>query len=57
VYSGYTATTTPWGLEPLTDQQPADVITRIPAGMVYLTQRLPLMVAWYGQPEHENLVR
>lgn len=55
-YSGYTTTTTPWGLKPLADQQLAGVIMWIPAGMIYLTAALTLMVAWVRATEHEDVV-
>ena len=45
-YAGYAATTAPWGLEPLADQQLAGVIMWIPAGLVYLAVGVTLMVTW-----------
>jgi putative membrane protein len=56
-YSGYATTTTPWGLAPLADQQLAGVIMWIPAGLVYLTAALTLMVAWIHAAEREDLAR
>ena len=53
-YAGYATTTTPWGLEPLADQQLAGVIMWIPAGAVYLAVALTLMVAWIRATEHED---
>ena len=52
-YSGYAATTVPWGLDPLADQQLAGAIMWIPAGMVYLAAALALMVVWVRATEHE----
>jgi putative membrane protein len=52
-YSGYAETTTPWGLEPLADQQLAGVIMWIPAGAVYLVVALTLLVAWVRGSELE----
>ncbi len=54
-YSGYAATTTTWGLEPLADQQLAGVIMWIPAGLVYLAAGLTLMVAWIQASEREEI--
>jgi cytochrome c oxidase assembly factor CtaG len=54
-YSRYAATTTPWGLEPLADQQLAGVIMWIPAGVVYLAAGLTLMVAWLRATEREDI--
>jgi putative membrane protein len=53
-YSGYAETTTPWGLEPLADQQLAGVIMWIPAGAVYLVAALALLVAWVRATEDEE---
>jgi putative membrane protein len=53
-YSGYAETTTPWGLDPLTDQQLAGVIMWIPAGAVYLVAALTLLVAWVRATEPED---
>jgi putative membrane protein len=53
-YSGYAETTTPWGLEPLADQQLAGVIMWIPAGAVYLVAALALLVAWVRATEREG---
>jgi cytochrome c oxidase assembly factor CtaG len=53
-YSGYATTTTPWGLEPLADQQLAGVIMWIPAGAVYLVAALALLVAWVRAIEDEE---
>jgi cytochrome c oxidase assembly factor CtaG len=56
-YSGYATTTTPWGLEPLADQQLAGVIMWIPAGLVYLAAGLALLVAWVRATEREDTAR
>jgi cytochrome c oxidase assembly factor CtaG len=54
-YGGYAATTAPWGLAPLADQQLAGVIMWVPAGGIYVAAGLALMVAWVrateGEPE------
>ena len=54
-YSGYAATTAPWGLDPLTDQQLAGVIMWIPAGGIYLLVALALLVAWVRATEREEV--
>lgn len=53
-YAGYTATTAPWGLDPLADQQLAGVIMWIPAGMIYLAVALALIVTWVQATEQES---
>lgn len=50
-YSSYEATTSPWGLTPLGDQQLAGVIMWIPAGLVYLGAGIALLVAWLRAAE------
>jgi putative membrane protein len=45
-YAGYIGTTTPWGLDQLTDQQLAGAIMWLPGGLVYLGSALALFVAW-----------
>ena len=54
-YSGYAATTAPWGLDPLTDQRLAGVIMWIPAGGIYLVVALALLVTWIRATEHEEV--
>jgi putative membrane protein len=54
-YAGYAATTAPWGLAPLADQQLAGVIMWVPAGGVYLAAALALMVAWVRATERDGL--
>ncbi len=54
-YSVYTATTAPWGLDPLADQQLAGVIMWVPAGLVYVAAGLGLLVAWIRATERHEL--
>jgi len=54
-YPGYAATTAPWGLDPLADQQLAGVIMWIPAGLVYLAVALTLIVTWIRLAEREEM--
>ena len=54
-YSGYAATTAPWGLDPLTDQRLAGVIMWIPAGVIYLVVALALLVTWIRATECEDV--
>jgi len=56
-YSGYAATTAPWGLDPLADQRLAGVIMWIPAGGIYLAAALALLVAWVRATEREDVMR
>jgi putative membrane protein len=56
-YSGYAATTTPWRLSPLTDQQLAGVIMWIPAGAVYVGAALALIVTWLRTTERHDIAR
>jgi putative membrane protein len=56
-YAAYARTTTPWGLEPLADQQLAGVIMWVPAGGAYLAAALALFVAWVRATEREELPR
>jgi putative membrane protein len=44
-YPAYAATTMPWGLTPLEDQQLAGLLMWIPAGLVYLAALVPPLVA------------
>ena len=50
-YDGYAATTEPWGLTHLADQQLAGAIMWVPAGLVYLAAGLVLLVTWIGAPD------
>lgn len=50
-YEGYAATTIPWSLEPLADQQLAGVIMWIPAGLVYVATALALLADWIRRSE------
>lgn len=54
-YSGYAASTAPWGLAPLADQQLAGVIMWIPAGLIYLTAALTLLVTWIRASDHDDI--
>lgn len=45
-YQGHLATTAPWGLMPLADQQLAGLIMWVPAGVVYLGAALAMFVEW-----------
>jgi putative membrane protein len=54
-YSGYAATTAPWGLDPLTDQQLAGVLMWIPAGGIYLVVALALLVSWIRASEVDDV--
>jgi putative membrane protein len=49
-YPLYEATTLPWGLTPLEDQQLAGVIMWIPAGVAYLVATLALAATWLREP-------
>lgn len=50
-YESYAFTTTPWGLEPLEDQQLAGAIMWVPAGLIYIAIALSLVAAWLGDLE------
>jgi putative membrane protein len=54
-YAGYAATTAPWGLTPLADQQLAGVIMWVPAGGIYLAVALALLVAWVRATERDGV--
>lgn len=54
-YAGYATTTTPWGLDPLADQQLAGVIMWVPAGAIYLAAALGLLVAWMKLTERNDI--
>lgn len=54
-YAGYAATTRPWGVEHLADQQLAGAIMWVPAGLVYVAAGLLLMVAWLRVAEREDI--
>ncbi|GJG89633.1 hypothetical protein tb265_48140 [Gemmatimonadetes bacterium T265] len=45
-YQGHLATTAPWGLMPLADQQLAGLIMWVPAGVVYLGAALVMCREW-----------
>ena len=54
-YAGYATTTTPWGLQPLADQQLAGVIMWITAGLVYLGAAQALLATWIRATERQDL--
>jgi putative membrane protein len=56
-YAGYARTTTPWGLDPLADQQLAGAIMWIPAGGVYLAAALALLASWVRSAEEGTIHR
>ena len=49
-YPAYAATTGPWGLSPLADQQLAGLIMWIPGGAVYLVVALSVIGRWLATP-------
>jgi cytochrome c oxidase assembly factor CtaG/cytochrome c2 len=49
-YPLYQATTAPWGLTPLEDQQLAGLIMWIPAGLAYLIAALAVTASWLKEP-------
>ena len=49
-YPLYAATTAPWGLTPLEDQQLAGLIMWVPAGLAYLVAALAVMASWLREP-------
>ncbi len=51
LYPAYAATTRPWGLTPLQDQQIGGLIMWVPAGVVYLGAGLALFAAWLRQSD------
>ena len=56
-YPLYEATTLPWGLTPLEDQQLAGVIMWIPAGVAYLVATLALAATWLKEPAMQRVLR
>ncbi len=50
-YPGYAATTGPWGLTPLEDQQLGGIIMWIPGGGSYLIAALALLALWLRESE------
>lgn len=50
-YPIYAATTIPWGLTPLQDQQLGGLIMWVPAGLVYIIVALALFAAWLRESE------
>ena len=53
-YDSYLATTRPWGLDPLQDQQLAGVIMWVPSGWIYTLTALSMVVAWIRSSEGER---
>jgi putative membrane protein len=49
-YPIYDASTAPWGLSPLEDQQLAGLIMWVPAGVAYLVAALALATSWLRDP-------
>jgi cytochrome c oxidase assembly factor CtaG len=49
-YPAYAATTGPWGLSPLEDQQLAGLIMWIPGGLAYLVAALTIVGGWLSAP-------
>ncbi len=56
-YPAYAASTAPYGLSPLDDQQLAGLIMWIPAGVGYLLAACALFVAWLNAVEAEDRLR
>jgi putative membrane protein len=56
-YPLYEATTLPWGLTPLEDQQLAGVIMWVPAGLAYVVATLALASTWLRDPAAGPLLR
>jgi putative membrane protein len=48
LYAPHFASTTPWGLTPLEDQQTAGLIMWAPAAAVYLAAALLMLGRWIG---------
>jgi putative membrane protein len=56
-YPLYRATTMPWGLTPLEDQQLAGVIMWVPAGVAYLVAALWLASTWLRHPAPHSVLQ
>lgn len=56
-YDSHLATTLPWGLTPLQDQQLAAAIMWVPGGMVYLAAAMAAVVRWLDDDEHRQAPR
>jgi putative membrane protein len=54
-YASYAATTRPWGLEQIADQQLAGAIMWVPGGLVYVAAGLALTVAWLRTAERDGI--
>jgi cytochrome c oxidase assembly factor CtaG len=51
IYSAYAATTGPWGLTPLEDQQVGGLIMWVPGGLAYVIAALALVVRLFRESE------
>ncbi len=56
-YPLYDATTVPWGVTPLEDQQLAGVIMWVPAGLAYLIAALALAATWLRESGSRPLLQ
>jgi putative membrane protein len=56
-YPIYQASTGPWSLTPLEDQQLAGLIMWVPAGVAYLIAALALAATWLSEPGPQPLVQ
>jgi cytochrome c oxidase assembly factor CtaG len=56
-YPLYQATTMPWGLTPLEDQQLAGIIMWVPAGVAYLVAALWLASTWLRDPAPHSVLQ
>jgi putative membrane protein len=51
LYPSYEATTAPWGLTPLEDQQLGGLIMWVPAGLVYVFAALLMLAGWLKESD------
>jgi putative membrane protein len=56
-YPAYAATTAPWGLSPLDDQQLGGLIMWIPGSIAYLIAALALLAEWLRESERRSFHR
>jgi cytochrome c oxidase assembly factor CtaG len=56
-YPLYQATTMPWGLTPIEDQQLAGIIMWVPAGVAYLVAALWLASTWLRDPAPHSVLQ